>query len=271
MIREKLSFIKALLKRYKNHEVAALGAQMTYYWILSFFPFMIFVISLFSFTPVAQSEFLGYLSTILPKSMYDFIENTVRHLIAYRSETLLSIGAVGAIWTASAGVNVLMRGLNKAYGKKENRPYWRTKPISLFYTIMMGLLIAGSFIMLIFGNALGVYYYIILGVSRFSKVTWNIIRLISPLFPTFVLFIMMYRFVPSHTPRYKQVLPGALFATVSWYFFSYLFSIYVDNFGKYNQMYGSVGGLFFLFTWLYISSVVILLGAEINAEYEKKR
>lgn len=263
-------FIKALWKRYKEHEVAALGAQMTYYWILSFFPFMIFIISLFAFTPVAQGEFLKYLSTILPKSIYVFIENTVRQLIKYRSETLLSIGAITAIWTASAGVNVLIRGLNKAYGEKENRPYWIVKPISFFYTFMMGLLIAASFILLIFGNALGRYFYILLGVSRFSRLTWNMIRLLSPIFPTFILFMMMYKFMPTCNPTFKQVLPGAIFTTVSWYFFSYVFSIYVDNVGRYNQMYGSVGGLFVLFTWLYTSSIFILLGAEINAEYEER-
>lgn len=90
-------FAKGLIKRYKKHEVGSLGAHMTYYWIVSFFPFLIFILSLFSFTPVAQEEFLAALSGVLPVSIDDFIYATVEHLISYRSETLLSISAIGAI------------------------------------------------------------------------------------------------------------------------------------------------------------------------------
>ncbi|HHT97580.1 MAG TPA: YihY/virulence factor BrkB family protein [Clostridiales bacterium] len=83
--------------------------------------------------------------------------------------------------------------------------------------------------------------------------------------------MMIYKYIPNKDKRCNTVLPGAVFSTIGLYFFSYLFSIYVDNFGKFSQMYGSVGGLFFLFTWLYSSSVVILLGAEINGQYSEGR
>lgn len=262
----KVLFVKGLLKRYKEHEVGSLGAHMTYYWILSFFPFLIFVLSLFSFTPVAQDEFLKALSGVLPMSVYDFIYATVEHLISYRSETLLSLGAIGAVWTASAGVKVLIRGVNKAYGNEENRPFWILKPIAMFYTIFVAIIIVSSFILLIFGNALGKYFYIILGVSSFSRLTWNLIRMLAPIVLMYILFLMIYKFIPNKNKRCNIIFPGAVFSTVGLYFFSYLFSIYVDNFGRFSQMYGSVGGVFFLFTWLYISSVVILLGAEVNGQ-----
>ena len=207
----------------------------------------------------------------MPVSIYDFIYATVGHLISYRSETLLSIGAIGAIWTASAGVKVLIRGINKAYGNEENRSYWMLKFLSMFYTIVVALIIVSSFILLIFGNALGKYFYIILGVSSFSKLTWNLMRMLAPIIPIYILFMMIYKYIPNKDKRCNTVLPGAVFSTIGLYFFSYLFSIYVDNFGRFSQMYGSVGGLFFLFTWLYSSSVVILLGAEINGQYSEGR
>ena len=259
-------FIRGILARYKEHEVASLGAHMTYYWILSFFPFLIFLLSLFAFTPIANEEFLAYLATVLPVSMYDFIYGTVDHLLLYRNEALLSVGAIGAIWTASAGVRVLIRGINKAYGNTEERSYWIVKPIAVVYTIIVALIIVSSFILLIIGNTLGSYLYVILGVSRFSKVTWNMIRLLAPIVPMYILFIIIYKYIPNKNKRCQVVSPGAAFSTLSLYFFSYIFSIYVDNFGKFNQMYGSVGGVFFLFTWLYVSSLVILLGAEVNGQ-----
>ncbi len=259
-------FIRGMLWRYKEHEVASLGAHMTYFWILSFFPFLIFLLSLFAFTPVATEDFLAYLASVLPVSMYDFIYGTVDHLLLYRNETLLSVGAIGAIWTASAGVRVLIRGINKAYGNREERPYWVVKSIAIVYTIIVALIIVSSFILLIVGNTLGSYLYVILGVSGFSKVAWNTIRILAPVVPMYILFIMIYKFIPNKDKRCEIVSPGAVFATLSLYFFSYLFSIYVDNFGRFNQMYGSVGGVFFLFTWLYISSLVILLGAEVNGQ-----
>lgn len=259
-------FVKGLLTRYKEHEVASLGAHMTYYWILSFFPFLIFILSLFAFTPIANEDFLAYLASILPISMYDFIYGTVDHLLLYRNETLLSVGAIGAVWTASAGVRVLIRGINKAYGNKEERPYWVVKPIAIIYTIIVALIIVSFFILLILGNTLGSYLYVILGVSKFSKVTWNTIRILAPIVPIYIMFLIIYRFIPNRHKRCEVISPGAVFSTISLYFFSYLFSIYVDNFGRFNQMYGSVGGLFFLFTWLYVSSLVILLGAEVNGQ-----
>ena len=240
---------------------------MTYYWILSFFPFLIFILSLFAFTPIANEEFLAYLASVLPVSLYDFIYGTVDHLLLYRNETLLSVGAIGAIWTASAGVRVLIRGINKAYGSKEERPYWIVKPIAMVYTIIVAVIIVSSFILLIIGNTLGSYLYVILGVSSFSKVTWNMIRILAPIVPMYILFAIIYKYIPNKEKRCKIIAPGAVFATLSLYFFSYLFSIYVDNFGRFNQMYGSVGGVFFLFTWLYVSSLVILLGAEINGQW----
>ena len=264
-------FIRGMMRRYKEHEIASLGAHMTYYWILSFFPFLIFILSLFAFTPIANEEFLVYLASVLPVSMYDFIYGTADHLLSYRNETLLSVGAIGAVWTASAGVMVLIRGINKAYGTREERPYWLLKPIAMVYTVVVAIIIVSSFILLIIGNTLGSYLYLILGVSEFSKVTWNTIRMLAPIVPMYILFLIIYRFIPNRKKRCEVISPGAIFSTVCLYFFSYLFSIYVDNFGKFNQMYGSVGGVFFLFTWLNVSSMVILLGAEINGQYREMK
>lgn len=264
-------FIKGLVRRYKEHEVASLGAHMTYYGILSFFPFLIFVLSLFAFTPIAHEEFLTYLASILPIGMYDFVYGTIDHLLLYRNETLLSVGAIGAIWTASAGVRILIRGINKAYGTQDTRPYWRIKIVAIFYTIIVALIIVLSSLLLIFGNTLGNYLYVILGVSKFSKFTWDIIRVLAPIGPIYIAFIIIYKFIPNKRKRYNMVSPGATFSTMGIYFFSYLFSIYVDNFGKFNQMYGSVGGIFFLFMWLHISSLLMLIGAEINGQYYEIR
>lgn len=266
-------FIKGIIRRYKEHEVASLGAHMTYYGILSFFPFLIFILSIFAFTPIPHEEFLMYLTSILPIGMYDFVYGTIDHLLLYRNETLLSVGAIGAIWTASASVRILIRGVNKAYGNKDTRPYWRIKIIAIFYTIIVALIIVLSSLLLIFGNTLGSYLYVILGVSKFSKFTWDLIRVLAPIGPIYISFILIYKYTPRKKERCTVVSPGAAFSTMGIYFFSYLFSIYVDNFGRFNQMYGSVGGIFFLFTWLHISSLLMLIGAEINGqcyEMEKK-
>lgn len=264
-----VEFVRGLMRRYKEHEVASLGAHITYYGILSFFPFMIFLLSIFAFTPIAHDEFLSYLTSVLPISMYDFVYGTIHHLLVYRSETLLSVGAIGAIWTASAGVRILIRGINKAYGCKETRPYWRVKLMAIFYTIIVAIIIVLSSLLLIFGNTLGSYLYVILGVSKFSKFTWDLIRMLTPIGPIYISFILIYKYTPNKRNLCDIVYPGAIFSTIGIYFFSYLFSIYVDNFGKFNQMYGSVGGVFFLFTWLHVCSLLMLIGAEINGQIQE--
>ncbi|MHC1749772.1 MAG: YihY/virulence factor BrkB family protein [Cellulosilyticaceae bacterium] len=259
-------FVQKLWKRYTRHDIAARSAQMTYYWVLAFFPFLIVIISLLSYTSIAETQFLDYLATVIPNSTIPFIEGTINQLIKYRSPTLLSFGAFASIWSASAGVNALTKGIHMAYNTQDLRPFWIRKIVAIIYTVLIAILIAFMIVLLIFGNKIWEY---ILGEIVTSQALyrpiWDVIRLTMPVLGLLVGIYIMYKFIPRKYVKNRSVWPGTLFTSFGWYGFSLLFSIYIDNFSKYNQMYGSIGGIFILLIWLYTSCMLLLVGSEINA------
>lgn len=268
-MRDLIQFGMRIKKRFVGHEIAARSAQMTYYWLLAFFPFLIVIITILSYTSIAEAEFLEYIAQIVPNALIPFIESTINQLIQYRSATLLSFGAIATIWSASAGVNAMIRGVYIAYSATDTRAFWLKKIISMLYTIILAVLIAAMIILLVFGNNIGEYLLTrLISNAIIYKPIWDSFRLIMPIIGLLLGIYMIYKFLPRKHLKNKNVWPGTLFASLGWYSFSYLFSIYVNYFSKYNQMYGSIGGVFVLLIWLYASSMLLLIGAEINALYQ---
>lgn len=265
MLSKSIEFGKKLLKRYIDHGVAATSAQVAYNWILAFFPFLIFLIALATYTPITINIILDYVSQFVPQTVMTFINNTLNQFIEYRNTTLLSIGVIVSLWTASTAVKSLIRGVRIAYNDKQIRPFWRSRLVAIMYTVLFAILILGLMILLVFGNKLGytMVNYLKLENSYFISI-WHKIRFYLPLFLLLMALYLIYRFIPKQEKKYRRVWPGTLTITLVWYAFSMLFSIYVDNYAKYNQMYGSIGGIFVLLIWLYVSCTLIIIGAEIN-------
>lgn len=264
-----IDYLLKLEKRFTGHEITSRSAQITYYWVLAFFPFLVMVISILTFTNIAQSEFMVYLAEVVPGAIMPFIEQTINQLIEYRSATLLSFSAIAAIWSASAAVNAMMRGIYKAYSAVDERSFFVRKIISMIYSVILAVLIAGMIVLLVFGNRIGEYI-----IHRFSieqqyyRVIWDVVRFTLPVAALLAGLYIIYKYVPRKHLRDGNVWPGTIFASISWYAFSYLFSIYVDKFSKYNQMYGSIGSIFILLIWLYTSGMLVLIGAEMNALFQ---
>ena len=124
---ELIVFGVKLKKRFIGHEIGARSAQMTYYWVLAFFPFLIIIIANLSETPIAEVEFIEYLDNFLPPSIMPFIEGTLQQVLSYRSPTLLSVGAIASLWSASSAVNVIIKGIHKAYSAEIGRASCRER------------------------------------------------------------------------------------------------------------------------------------------------
>ncbi len=262
-------FTKRLIKRYVAHNIAATSAQIAYHWIMAFFPFLIFIISLLTYTRIPVIILMEYIAKIVPSSLVPFIRNTINQFILYRSTALLSVGMLVTLWSGGTAVNALTRGIYLAYNSKHVKPFWLSKLTAVFYTILLAVLIIVLMISLVFGNRLGDYVMESLQVNRgiFMPI-WNLSRLIMPFIALIMILYSIYRVIPRKYLKCKNVWPGTLFVSFGWYFFSLIFSIYVDNYSKYNQLYGSIGGVFVLLIWLYSSCMLLLLGAEINALYQ---
>jgi membrane protein len=257
--------ISELYDRLQKDEVTALGAQLTYYLILSFFPFLIFLLTLVAFTPVAATEVLALLFAVLPESSYELVADIVEETVAATSPTLLSVGMLLAIWTSSSGMNAVIKGINKAYRSEEKRPFWVIRSLSIVYTLIFGLLVIVTFVLIIFGQVIGRYLFELLLIPEYFKTSWNVGRVLIPIGMMIMALSLLYKQAPNFRVRFAHTLPGAVFSTVGWLAASLLFSYYVNQFGNYSRAYGSIGGMIVLLIWLYISSVIIIVGGQLNA------
>ena len=181
---------------------------------------------------------------------------------------LLSIGIVIALWTASAGVRLMMSAMNAAYDVVEGRPIWKRFPLSVFYTVgIAGMLLAAAALMVL-GPQVMAWLAGQVGLEDFIVTLWTILR-----WPVIVLLMMvavalMYYVMPDVQQKFRFITPGSVLAVVVWIVASLGFAYYVKTFANYNAMYGSIGAIIVLLLYFYISAAVLLLGAEMNAVIE---
>ncbi len=265
-----IDFIINLGKRYSKHNISMTSAYMAYYWVLAFFPFIIFVISLLSYTKIPVSVLLSYVSDAVPDTLVPLVEDTIAQFIVHRSTTIVSIGGLVSLWTAGTAVNALTRGIYIAYSYKAEKSFWKIKLSAIIYTVLLALVLVIMIIGLVFGNRFGDYLFGVLDMNKgiFMPI-WNLARLTMPFIAIVLVLYIIYKFVPRRYIRNTSVWPGVMFTSIGWYIFSLVFSAYVDNYSKYNQLYGSIGGVFVLLIWLYGSCTLLVLGAEINAQIQE--
>lgn len=264
-----IMFIDQLLYRIGDDEVLAIGAQLTYFLILSIFPFLVMFLNIISYTPLVREDVLLNLTQYLPLEVQKLINGFAVEIIKTSSQGLLSIAAIFGLWTASSGISAVMRALNKAYDTEETRPFYTSKLLSIFFTIILLLSLTIVFLTLVFGEVLGNRLFAYFGLTDIFLRLWSTLRMLIPIVYMIFTFTVFYRFAPYtknvHDVKLRNSLPGAIFTTLGWLTTSTIFSYYVNNFGRYTITYGSIGGIIILLIWLYISSVIIVLGGEVNA------
>ncbi|WP_141501172.1 YihY/virulence factor BrkB family protein [Paenibacillus luteus] len=260
-----IQFFKCLYSRFKDDDVPALGAQLTYYLILAFFPFLIFMVSLLSFIELSGDSVVAELIRLLPAAASDSISGILTEVVDNSRGTLLSFGMIATLWSASNGINAILKGLNKAYDTEEVRPFWKVRGISLIATVFLVVVIMLVMIMLIFGKSIGQYLFEWMNYPNGFEWIWSVLKYAIPIAAMIGAFSLLYWIAPSRKIGLKEVLPGAVFVTFGWIVTSLLFQFYINNFGNYSKTYGSLGGMIILLIWLYISSILIMLGGEINA------
>lgn len=172
---------------------------------------------------------------------------------------------LATIWAASNGVSAFIRGINKAYDQKESRSFWRIKAMSIVFTLALAIVLVFSFFMLVLGEMLWKFIFSYFGLPEIFRNIWTLIRHLIPLFTMFLVFVAAYVYIPNRPMTLKETIPGALFSTFGFITISLIFSYYVNNFGLYANTYGSIAGVIILLIWLYWSSIIIILGSEINA------
>lgn len=254
-----------LAKRFSADDVLALASQLSYSLLLAFFPFLIFLLTLAGFSPINGSDVLFVIKQILPENAFSLIQNTIIEVFDTRNKNLLSISLLITIWTASSGFNAVIKGLNKAYDEDEKRSYIKVQLVAILCTFGLTFVIILTVVLLVFGEMLWMAGIKWMGFPMELKYLWDLIRYVIILLSMIFIFAALYHFTPSRRLHWKDVMPGALFSTAGWLIASFGFAFYVNNFGNYSKVYGSIGAVIILLTWLFITSIVIILGGEVNA------
>lgn len=258
--------LKDLYARFINDDLLSTGAQVTFFLLLSLTPFLVFLITLITYMPFVNfQDNMEVLAAFMPANAYEILRDIINQIITNRSGTLLSFGMLFTLWLSTNGVTSLIRGINRAYDQEETRPFWKRRAVSLFFTIQLSVAIILSLILIVFGKILGTQILHFLGFPDVSLEIWNYARYIIALITTILVLVSLYHNTPNRRLRFRDVIPGAIVASIGWVIVSIAFSYYANNLGNYPKVYGSLGGIIALLTWIYLSSIIILMGAEINA------
>ncbi|AOZ94434.1 YihY/virulence factor BrkB family protein [Paenibacillus crassostreae] len=266
-----IDFFKQLFKKIKNDDVQAVSAQLSFYLILSLFPFLIFIMTLVGYANISMEDRILDLAEILPAEAILIMQEIVKEVAEGRSQALLSFGMLATLWAASKGIDATFKGLNQAYDIEDDRAFWKVRAISLMGTLFIGLVILLSTLLLVFGSWLKDQVFHLFPIPYIFYQLWNLVQYALPLLIMIIVFTMLYWIAPNRKMSTREALPGAIFTTFGWITTTGLFSIYVNQFGDFTRTYGSLGGVMVLLTWLYISSMIILVGGEINATLVYRR
>jgi membrane protein len=265
MMYQALSDIKSLISRIKEDEVPSISAQLSYSIVMAFFPFLIFLFTLLGFSKLDSADALAMLSTVLPENVYELISRTVVEVVETRKGDLLSISLLVALWSASAGMGAVIRGLNKAYKEPETRGFIKVKLVTLLSVLVLAFVIILTITLLVLGEVIGDYLQGFFGMTNYYRTVIDLIRYLITALSLIFTFVLLYYLTPCRRLTLREVVPGALFSTAGWLIFSLAFSFYINNFANHSRFYGSLGAIFIFMTWLYISSFIIILGGELNA------
>ncbi|MCM3762550.1 YihY/virulence factor BrkB family protein [Alkalihalobacillus oceani] len=258
-------FFTIFIKQLKTDPIPDWAATLAYYFMLSIFPLLIFMLALIPYFNL-DGDMIGQLiHDYLPADLADLILTTILEVVSEPQGGLLSFGILATIWSASNGVNALIRAVNRSYNIEETRNFFKLRILSIFLTLGMIIVIVATLLLPVFGNVIIRFIETYFFLPEETAVLLNMLRwVIGIALMTFVLMIL-YWVSPNVRLKFRDVIVGALTATVSWQIISFAFSSYVSNFGNFSATYGSLGGVIILMLWFFLTGLILVLGGELNA------
>lgn len=250
--------------------VLGMAAQLAYYFFFALFPALLFLLAVASYFPIDTliDDIVAMMGGFAPPEVLSIITEQIRKISDGEQGGLMTIGFVLAIWSSSAAMTAIIDTLNKAYDIEEGRPWWKVRLTAMGLTVGISLFILVSFALIVVGPAAARWIEQATALGNVFVWTWMILQ--WPLAFAIVCtgFGILYYFAPDAEQDWVWLTPGSILATLLWMVASLGFKFYVVNFSSYTETYGAIGGVMVLMLWFYISGLVILFGAEMNAEIE---
>jgi membrane protein len=254
----------------RNHTLQ-MAAALSYYFVLSLFPSLIFLSAVVAYLPVPDlfNQALGIMAQFLPPDSMGLVRRVLSDVITPNKGTFLSFGILGTLWTASGGFSAAIEALNIAYDVEDDRPFWKTRPLAVGLTFMIGALLLIALSVMIMGPRFGEWLAVRVNLSTLFVLAWPYIHWGIAVGFTILAVEAVYYLAPNVKQRFFATLPGAILAVSCWIGLSYLLGIYFRHFANLNKTYGTLGAAIALMVWLYWTGFAMLVGAELNAELAK--
>jgi membrane protein len=274
-MRSWLGVLKRSVKEFQEDKLTDWAAALTYYGILAIFPALLVLTSVLGLIGESATQpLIDNLSEVAPGPAQEILTNALENLQGSQGAAgvVFVIGLLGALWSASGYVAAFMRASNEIYDIEEGRPLWKTLPLRVGLTVLLLALVVISALAVVLTGGIAKEVGSILNLGDTAVSVWNIAKWPVLLLVVSFMFAVLYWAAPNvKHPGFRWLSPGGILAVVGWLIASGAFAFYVSNFGSYNKTYGTLGGVIVFLVWLWLSNIMVLLGAELNAELERGR
>jgi len=269
-----VDIVKKAGKSFIADDCIGLSQQVAFSALLAFLPTVILVIGVLGlFGPGPFNSLEHFIGSVAPKSVVDIIDLAKEDAAHNKSGSALALtlAVVLAFWAATGAMSSVVKAVNRAYEYVETRPVWKVRLISLGLVLATGLVLVGTFLLIIFGGNLGDAIARRTPLDGGFKVFWNIARWPVAFVAVLLFLELIYYVAPNRESRtWRWLTPGAIVGSLAWLGLSGLFALYTSYSSSYNRTYGSLAGGIILVLWLYYSAWAILFGAELNSEFDRR-
>lgn len=272
-----LGLVELLKRTYKEmgeDHLAAFAGNLTYKALFALFPFFVFLLSLLGL--FGSDDLLPYLldqaSAVLPPDAVSFLSDQLLGIARSNAETTFTVGAVIsvllALWGVSGAFRSVMEALNVVYEVEEGRPAWKVYLISIFLSLAVAALLVSALVLVVVGPRIGEAVAGAVGLGSVFSTAWAILQWPVLLCVVLFAFALIYYFAPNVEQRFRWVSPGSIIAVVLWLLFSLAFSLYANG-SDLGATYGSLASVIVLMLYIYYSSLIVLVGGEMNQVIEE--
>jgi len=249
-----------------------LAAQMSFYFVLSLFPFCLVLAVIVGWLPSSAlwKSFATWIVTYLPADSRQLIFSTILGLVSY-SKGFLSFGLIATLWSASAGFVSLMESLSVAYGSKDTRPYWRKHALAACVTMLAAVFAIAAFGIMAFGHWESERLVSDVGGWSASRTFLPLGRRLATVALIYIVINLVNYALPNVRRPWRWLAPGTGFGTIALISATAALNLYFRHFSSYPRLYGTLGGFIILMIWVYVASLILLIGAEINHVVEDRK
>ena len=260
-------------KRMSDEDGIMAAGHIAFTAFLSLFPFLIFLSALAGFLSSAEDipDIVDLMFQFIPDEVASAMAPAVTEVISMRPTGLLTFGLIGTLWAASSGVESLRIALNRAYSVTKKRPAWRRRLQSLFFVALAAFLIFFMSLLVLFGPVLWSFAEKLLYFSLLQEIVFDLSRYTAALMVLIGALLILHRFLPHIKHQAKYLLPGVIFTAFTFLIGGTIFSAYINNFGNFNITYGSLGSIVISLLFFYMTAILFIYGAYLNAAFNQNR